>query len=132
MGKIFNSQKNTNKRKELRHNMTKAEVLLWIELKGRKVMGYKFRRQFGIDIYVVDFYCPELKLAIEVDGATHFTDEDIAYDKDRQERIEQLGVRFLRFTNLDIYDSLECVMEVIRNKIKEIETTPLLRSTPPC
>jgi len=57
--------------------MTKAETLLWIELKGKNIEGLKFRRQYSIEAYVVDFYCPALKLAIEVDGATHVTDEEI-------------------------------------------------------
>ncbi len=71
MTSIFNRQQDKEKRRDLRRNMTKAEVLLWLQLKSRKMLGQRFLRQYGIDAYVVDFYCPKLKLAIEVDGESH-------------------------------------------------------------
>ncbi len=123
MGKIYNKRGQNEIRRKLRSEMSKAEVLLWIQLKGKQICGYKFRRQFGVDIYSIDFYCPKLKLAIEVDGATHFSDEDIEKDKIRQRKIEEFGIKFLRFTNLDIYDSLSGVIDIIKEKIKEIEIT---------
>lgn len=76
MGNIYNRLADTEKRKTLRNNMTKAEAILWRELKKRKMLGFKFRRQFGIGAYVADFYCTELKLVIEIDGVTHCTDEE--------------------------------------------------------
>ena len=105
----------------LRRNMTKAETFLWLEIKDRKILGCKFRRQFGIGIYVVDFYCPEVKLAIEADGATHYTDEEIKYDKLRQMSIENLGVTFLRFTNSEIYEYMFNVLEKIKSVIEELK-----------
>jgi very-short-patch-repair endonuclease len=102
--------------------MTKAETFLWLEIKDRKILGYKFRRQFGIGIWVVDFYCPSLKLAIEADGATHYTDEEIEYAKLRQGSIENLGVTFLRFTNMEIYEDMFNVLEKIKAKIEELKT----------
>jgi very-short-patch-repair endonuclease len=71
MTRIFNRASEKEKRRALRKNMTKAEVLLWIQLKNRKLLGQRVLRQYSVGPYVVDFYIPKLKLAIEVDGATH-------------------------------------------------------------
>lgn len=120
MGKIYNRQVDNEKRKKLRNNMTKAEAILWREIKNRKILGFKFRRQFGIGAYVVDFYCTELKLAIEVDGATHQTDDEKEYDKARELEISQLDIQFIRFTNPEIYDDLDNVLEKIKAKIEEL------------
>jgi very-short-patch-repair endonuclease len=121
MGEIFNQKKQTPKRKVLRENMTKAETLLWIELKGKNIGGLKFRRQYSVEAYVVDFYCPALKLAIEIDGATHVTDEEIEYDRKRQEEIETMGIKFLRFTNEEIYEDLHNVLERVKLKVNELK-----------
>jgi len=107
--------------------MTKAEAILWGEIKNRKILGFKFRRQFGIGGYVVDFYCTELKLAIEVDGATHHTDEELEYDNRREGDINQLDIQFIRFSNDEIYEALEYVVESLKTKIKVLaafNTTP--------
>jgi len=119
--KIFNNLKLKEKRKELRNNMTNAERLLWTELKGKKISGYKFRRQHSIGIYIPDFYCTGLKLAIEVDGPTHCTDIEVKYDDERQKEIENLGIQFLRFTNDEIYNNLYNVIEKIKETIGYIE-----------
>ena len=97
--------------------MTKAEAILWRELKDKKMLGFKFRRQFGIGAFVVDFYCPSLKLAIEADGATHYTDEEKEYDAKRESEISQLNIKFLRFTNAEIYEDLYNVLEKIKAQI---------------
>ena len=70
-------------RRELRRNMTSAEVTLWQMLKGKQVGGFKFRRQFGVGPFVLDFYCPVLRLAIELDGEYHFSEEMESYDEAR-------------------------------------------------
>jgi len=131
MGKIFNQKSQTEKRKALRKNMTKAEAMLWSEIKGRKIEGCKFRRQFGVGSYVLDFYCPELKLAIEVDGATHLTNRELRYDIHRETEIENYSIHFLRFTNPEIYSDLYNVLEKIKLKIEELKckTSP---KSPPC
>ncbi len=72
MGRIFNRKSQTGRRRHLRKEAPKAERLLWWRLRGRQVHGLKFRRQYGIGRYVVDFYCVEARLAIEVDGESHF------------------------------------------------------------
>lgn len=104
--KIYNKSPEKQKRKRLRNQMPSAEVVLWSRLRKREISGFKFRRQYGVGPYVVDFYCPELKLAVELDGDSHFQEGATEYDGNRQETIEQLGIRFLRFTNLDVYKNL--------------------------
>ena len=103
--------------------MTKAETFLWNEIRGRKILGVKFRRQFSIGAYVVDFYSPEIKLVIEVDGLTHLTTEEIQYDEHRQREIETLNIKFIRFTNPEIYDDLYNVLEKLKAKVEEIKIT---------
>src|SRR5210317_2535324 len=88
--------------KKLRKDMTLSEVLLWQELKGKQMLGYDFDRQRPIDEFIVDFYCKELQLAIEIDGESHTHEEASFKDKKRQLRLEELGVRFLRFDDLQV------------------------------
>ena len=100
-----------NLARHLRKNSTLSEVLLWEHLKGRKMNGYAFYRQRPVDRYIVDFFCPELMLAIEIDGSSHDHREE--RDLERQERLESIGVRFLRFDDLEIKRSLDEVLDVI-------------------
>jgi very-short-patch-repair endonuclease len=120
MTRIYNRKSDQEKRRYLRKNMPKSEVLLWTKLKNRQMHGERFLRQYGVDQYVLDFYCPRLKLAIEVDGDSHFVPGAEEYDKDRQEYIEAYGKRFLRFTNTDVCENLDGVCQVIFNKVEEI------------
>jgi very-short-patch-repair endonuclease len=87
------------------------------------MLGYKFRRQHSVDRFVIDFYCPELKLAIEVDGDTHFTPPALVRDRDRQNHIESFGIRFIRVTNEDVYRNLDAVLDNIEAAIREIESS---------
>lgn len=101
----------------LRKNSTLSEVLLWKYLKGKKTPGYDFDRQKPIDNYIVDFFCNELMLAIEIDGSTHnYNSEE---DRKRQTKLESLGVRFLRFNDLDIKKNMSGILSVIGNWIRE-------------
>jgi very-short-patch-repair endonuclease len=120
MTRIYNKKSVQEKRRTLRKNMTRAEAILWTELKN-KTVGERFLRQYSIDSYILDFYCPNLKLAIEVDGLTHQTEEEISKDKERQERIEKLNIVFLRFINPEIYCDLFNVIEKIKLKIEELK-----------
>ena len=125
MTEIFNDKNQTKFRKTLRNNTPSAEKVLWKKLQNRKVNNLKFRRQYGIGRFIVDFYCPKLKLAIEVDGITHsFYDKNIKEDLSRQKEIESLGIKVIRFTNVDIYHNINEVMNVIYN---ETSPSPLLR-----
>ncbi len=94
--------------------MTFPEVLLWQKLKGKQLMGYDFDRQVPIDAYIVDFYCKDLKLAIEVDGSDHEYDKD----KIREERLKALGVNFLRFTNSEMKYKMVDALSSITNWIE--------------
>ena len=112
--------------KQLRSNMTLAEVLLWKRL-NRQQLGVQFNRQKPIAKWVVDFYCKELQLAIEVDGNSHnFKKEE---DDERQRKMESLGIRFLRFWDCEIKDEMESVIERIERWIQE--NPPRLSATPP-
>lgn len=102
--------------------MTKAETFLWLYIKGKKINNCKFRRQFGIGKYIIDYYSPEIKLAIEIDGATHNLPDEIEYDITRQVEIEKSGITFLRFTNEEIYETMDFVLERINNKIEELRS----------
>ncbi|OAM92833.1 Very-short-patch-repair endonuclease [Pelosinus fermentans] len=98
--------------KQLRQNSTLSEILLWQQLKGKQIMNYSFHRQKPIQNYIVDLFCHELMLAIEIDGVTH--NEKIAYDIQRQERLESLGIHFLRFHDSDVKKNLAGVVEAIK------------------
>lgn len=101
----------------LRKNMTRAEVLLWTKLKGKQMCGYDFDRQRPLDEYIVDFYCKELRLAIEIDGWSHALKG--ARDVARQKRLESLGVRFLRFTEQEVVAGLQPVADQIEMWIQQ-------------
>ena len=116
MNKIINTKPQRDKRKKLRKNMTEAETILWSKIRRKQINEYRFRRQVSIGKYIVDFYCPELKLVIEVDGDLHYLEEKtIKYDKNRQKEVEKLGIKFLRFSNIEIYKNLKGVLVTIEN-----------------
>jgi very-short-patch-repair endonuclease len=102
--------------------MTLSEVLLWNELKQRKMLGYHFNRQTPIGNYIVDFYCKDLKLAIEIDGDTHIYRD--VQDMERQKDLEKLGVVFLRFDDLEVKKGMWNVLRVIENWILKNKPTP--------
>ena len=109
--------------RDLRKNSTLSEVLLWRHLKGRQMLGHDFDRQKPIGNFIVDFFCNELMLAIEIDGDSHNSKVD--QDIERQKRLEGLGVRFLRFTDLEVKQNIEGVVSFIENSIREMkEPTP--------
>ena len=103
--------------RELRANSTLSEVLLWQYLRGRQMEGYDFDRQKPIDNFIVDFFCNELMLAIEIDGDTH--NYKISRDIERQKRVEGLGVRFLRFTDEEVKQNIEGVVALIEMWIRD-------------
>ena len=104
--------------RKLRREMTMCEAILWKELKGKQMLGFDFDRQRPIDNYIVDFYCKDLMLAIEVDGITHYDETGVERDDIRQKRLEALGVRFLRFDDDDIKTNINGVLEIIQEWIK--------------
>jgi very-short-patch-repair endonuclease len=117
--RIYNRTPEKNKRRMLRSNMPKAELILWSKLKSKGLDAYKFRRQYSVAKFVIDFYCPRLKLAIEVDGDSHFSEGSEICDKARQDFIESFGISFLRFTNKEIYENLDEVLVKIEDCIQK-------------
>jgi len=107
------------KARELRNNSTLSEVLLWNELKGKKMYGYQFLRQKPLGKYIVDFYCFKLKLIIEIDGSSH--DEKQTYDAQRQLFLEEMGNTVLRFTDLSVKTDIDNVLSVIASFIEHYE-----------
>jgi very-short-patch-repair endonuclease len=103
--------------KKLRKNMTLGEVLLWNEIKNKQ-LGVRFSRQIPIDEYIIDFYCKELQLAIEIDGITHSFEDQPEKDSLRQQKLESLGVIFLRFDDLDVKSNIKWVVNEILTKVK--------------
>lgn len=116
MGELYNRQEQTSRRIQLRNDQTPAEWKLWLELRGQQ-LGYKFRRQYGIGTFIVDFYCPRLRLAIEVDGDSHFESDAIEYDNKREKYLNDNHIQIVRFTNQDIYHNLDEVIETIKQQL---------------
>ena len=108
------------RRRELRRKQTKHEEILWRSVRSRK-LGVKIRRQYSVGGYVLDFYCSELKLVIEIDGDQHSKKEEILYDKQRTDYLNILGCSVLRFKNIELERNLEKVLSVI----KEFKPSPL-------
>jgi epoxyqueuosine reductase len=121
--RIYYNPKLTALARELRNNSTLSEILLWDELKTGRMLGFDFHRQKPIDNFIVDFFCYDLMLAIEIDGSSH--DHKISYDKSRQKKLEALGIRFLRFDDLDVKQKIETVLGEIKRWIEE-NNTPLI------
>ena len=121
MSKIIPYNKNLKAlARKLRNDMTFGEVLLWNELKDDKFWGFDFDRQRCIDNYIVDFYCKELMLAIEVDGMSHNFEEAFLKDAVRQKRLEDLGVKFIRFTEGEMKYDMQTVIRALEGKIIEL------------
>ncbi len=112
---IMNISTTLASRRKLRNGTTSAEAVLWNELKNRKFEGLKFRRQHGIDPYVVDFYCPELRLAVELDGEVHDNSNAQKYYDARTDYLSKVaGVRVLRFENKEVFLNQNLIFVSIR------------------
>jgi very-short-patch-repair endonuclease len=119
-------------RKELRKNLTPAEAKLWTYLQNSQLDGRKFRRQHSVANYILDFYCPSEKLAIELDGEIHIDAVQAEYDKERDLFLQATGIQVLRFENKIVFENPQGLMDAIKNEFGWIrKTTPPLRGTPP-
>ncbi|MFZ1020045.1 MAG: endonuclease domain-containing protein [Minisyncoccia bacterium] len=107
------------KARVLRQEETKAEKILWQKLRNKK-LGIKFRRQHPIDMYILDFYAPDIKLAIELDGSIHKEKENKEWDKERTDYLNWKDVSVLRFWNSEVESDLERTLVKIRNKIEAL------------
>ncbi len=110
----------TKTRQALRRNMPKVEIILWSHLKGKQIQGLKFRRQYSIDNHIVDFYCPKIRLAIEVDGESHLYEKQKEKDLEKETKLEKANIKLVRYLNTDIYDNIEGVIEDLYKQIEEI------------
>jgi very-short-patch-repair endonuclease len=111
---IHNTKRLKPVRKSLRSSLTPAEAILWKNLQRSQLDGMKFRRQHSIGSYVVDFYCPECRLAVELDGEGHFNSIKAEYDARRTAFLSKLNVQVIRFENRMVSENLEGVLEAIR------------------
>ena len=116
MNRLNNLISLKSKRRELRKHSTPAEARLWIHLKSQQ-LGCKFRRQHSIGYYILDFYCPVKKLVIELDGSPHDTEQVYVKDKNRDEELNNLGIKTLRFQNNDVVKNLEGVLIEIKKHL---------------
>lgn len=113
-----------NLKRQLRSNMTGPETRLWSRLRARQFQGLKFRRQHGIGPYIVDFYCPEQSLAIEVDGDSHADADQIVKDRQREKYLRSHGLRVIRYINDDIVKNMDGVLEDLAGKVSSGSTSP--------
>ena len=120
MTKYFNRKSEQEKRQYLRNNMTYCEKIVWLHLR-KKQLGYRFLRQYSIDHYIIDFYCPALKLAIELDGEVHEQPDQKRRDIIRQRYLEKFGITFVRITNKEFMGNSNKAFEKIVKVIKTLE-----------
>ena len=118
--RIYNRTENLDTRRNLRRNAPPAEVILWQKLRGGQITSAKFRRQYSVGRFVLDFYCAEVKLGIELDGASHEDEAAQSYDSARQAAIEALGITVLRFTNEQVYGQLGVIVENIALRVEDL------------
>jgi len=104
--------------RSMRKNMTEAEVKLWVHLQKKQIAGIQFFRQRPIGNYIVDFYAPDVKLVIEVDGGQHYENEGLEYDEIRDAYLKGHGLNVLRFSNLDVLQNINGVIERITEVIE--------------
>ena len=106
--------------KELRKNETEAEKMLWSKLNKNQIIGLQFRRQHPINIFIADFYCPKIKLVIEVDGSIHEIFEYEEHDIGRSEMLNDFGITVIRFTNEKILNDLDGTIKQIESEIRKL------------
>ena len=123
MTKHFNRTQEKETRRKLRRNETLAEKHMWSQLRNRQLLGLKFKRQYSVDKFVIDFYCPEQKIAIELDGNVHELEDVKMNDLERQKYIETYGIKFIRIKNEEylgnpnkVFAKLEAELKNVLNK----------------
>lgn len=109
--------------KSMRHTATDAEALMWQILRAKRFMTLKFRRQHVIEPYIVDFYCHEIGLVIELDGSQHGTDDAIEYDAERTKFLEALGLKVVRYWNHEVLSRTDVVLEDLWRRCGEFKQT---------
>ncbi|MDH3975137.1 MAG: endonuclease domain-containing protein [Deltaproteobacteria bacterium] len=113
MKQTYNSQALKDRRIELRRNQSLAERILWQKLRNKQFRGLKFFRQYSVGSYILDFYCPRLKLAIELDGGHHSEKEIMEYDEARTDYLKTREIKTIRFWNNDVLQNIEGVFDAL-------------------
>ena len=116
--KLSNDPNNKSFRQQLRRESTPTEKILWNRIRNKQINGLKFRQQHGFGNYIMDFYCPAIRLCIEIDGEVHETTEAKEYDKERTVFLNHYGIKVIRFRNEEILNDLEEVINKIKDTIK--------------
>lgn len=127
---LYNNKTFRDRRRELRNNQTPAEKILWKYVSKNKIQKLRFLRQYGVGSYILDFFCPKIRLGIELDGSVHKEKENKIYDKDREKYLENLDINIIRFWNDDVLENTKEVIENIQNVIKKLNSenrTPSLK-----
>jgi very-short-patch-repair endonuclease len=119
MTQYYNRESEKSRRRAFRSSMPDAEVILWSRLQRRQLLGCKFRRQYSVGSYMLDFFSPEIKLAIELDGDSHFRAGAPEHDEKRRQFIESFGIGIIRFLNTEIRENLDGVLERIGREVLE-------------
>ena len=121
MTEHFNRSSEKTKRRKLRQNQTEAEKLIWRFIRNRQLLGCKFKRQYSIDHFVIDFYCPELKLGIEADGGTHTEFGRKEYDIRREKYLKKFGLSFVRIKDTELFGNPNKAFAKIETAIKKLK-----------
>lgn len=114
----YNKTEFKSLRRKLRTGQTEAETRLWRYLRKRQMCGQRFLRQFGFRNYILDFYCPDLRICIELDGGQHANPDAVEYDRKRTELLEMHNIKVLRFWNNEVFNNIVGVLEVIGNEVR--------------
>lgn len=117
---LYNNKTLKERRKELRNYQTPAEKILWKYISKNKIKSLRFLRQYGVGSYVLDFYCPKIRLGVELDGSVHKEKENKLYDKDREKFLENLDIGIIRFWNSDVLNDTENVLDKLLNKVEQM------------
>ncbi|TCK62459.1 endonuclease domain-containing protein [Seleniivibrio woodruffii] len=105
--------------RDLRKNMTDAERRIWCRIKGKQVPDVQFYRQKILDNFIVDFYCPKAALVVEIDGGQHFEKDAAEADEKRDEKLNELGIKVLRFNNAEVMTNTDGVMACLYEELKK-------------
>ena len=119
-GRYKNRSGFKQRRKNLRNYSTKSEIILWQKIKNKQ-LGLKFRRQYNIGYWIVEFYCHEFKLIIEIDGCIHYEKENIKHDQIRQNILENNSYTIIRYSNHKVLDDIESVLSNIKMAIQTLQ-----------
>lgn len=125
MSQFFNHPKLQERRRSLRLHQTEFEMILWKRLRKKQLLGFRFLRQFSIGPYILDFYCPDKKMGIELDGGQHAQEDAKAYDANRDFFLRTYNIKMLRFWNSEIGQNIEGVLEKIVSELSNPSSPPL-------